>query len=110
MCRTPSRVRDCVADPAGLALEIVSRTRKWASCSSSVQGGGAASVGCGPHQLGACGGLKWCFCKLWTLLLDFKIAHRAMVDVFVSDHSMGYLLDAHPVFASRAQHSRSLFF
>jgi hypothetical protein len=48
---------------------------------------------------------------MWHLLFDFDIAHRAMVDEFVSvfGHCMGYQPDAHPAFASRTQHSRFFF-
>jgi hypothetical protein len=48
---------------------------------------------------------------MWCALLDFNIAHRAMMDEFASvlGRRLGYLPNAHPFLARGAQDSRSLF-
>jgi hypothetical protein len=47
---------------------------------------------------------------MWCGLLDFNIAHRAMMDEFASvlGRRLDYLANAHPFLARGAQDSRSL--
>jgi hypothetical protein len=55
--------------------------------------------------------LTGAFERLWGGLSDFNIAHCAMIDEVASvlGHRLGYLPNAHPIFAGGAQHNGFLF-